>query len=334
MPVRTRHTRTTARTPARTRVHRARRLVSLLALAACATLAFTVVPACGKSLYSPAANKDTDESRREAAIIALNDEDYDTAVENMNTLWAKSKSNENAQLLAISLLGSAGFSLFDVVRNALESASETTKDSAAGNAILDRITAVVGDGVTDAQLVIIRLAIDVLKAAPDQASAGLKFQTCLTAGIYAAPTLGSLSSKVAALNTSLQTLPTRLQATGASCGASAATVSSIGAELTDVLTETALLASRINDIKDVLGDCLPAGSADQVNELTTQVTSLATKADKGCTIPSSQAIGSYTLPSCMNTFVRAAGGSTARASDGTIAGCEVFLNCTGGSSCF
>ncbi|MCA2962261.1 MAG: hypothetical protein IOD12_18560 [Silvanigrellales bacterium] len=290
--------------------------------------------ACGKSLYAPAANKDTDEARKEAAIIALDDDDYKTASENMAKLWESDPSNENAQLYAISLLGVAGFSLFDVVKDALSSTTSDAKESSAGNAILDKITDVVGTDVTESQLDIIRTAIDVLSAAPDQTSAGLKFQKCLTAGIYAAPTLGGLSEKLATLNSSLQTLPTRLGATGAACSASASEVTAIGDELTEVISGAALLAARVKEIEEVIGECLPAGSTEAVNTITTKVTALATNADKGCTIPATQQIGTYTLPSCMNTFVLAAGGSTATAADKKIAGCEVFLNCTGGASCF
>ena len=294
----------------------------------------SILAACGQSLYAPAANKDTAEARKEAAVIALDKDDYQGAANSMAKLWETDKTNENAQLYAISLLGVAGFSLFDVVKSALTSASSTSKESSAGNAILDQIAGVIGTNVTEEQLGTIRAAIDILEAAPDQTSAGLKFQKCLTAGIYAAPTLGGLAAKLAALNATLQSLPTKLAASGSSCGASASEVTAIGNELTGVITDAALLAARVKDIEAVVGKCLPAGSASSVNEITTKVNALATNADKGCAIPATQTIGTYTLPTCMNTFVLAAGGSTAVASDKKIAGCEVFLNCTGSSACF
>lgn len=312
-----------------------RKKTSLLACAAISLVALSgSISSCGKSIYETAANKETDEARKEAAIIALDKDDYETASKNMEKLWESKPSNENAQLYAISLLGLAGFSLFDVVRDALQSASSSSKESSAGNAILDKISDVVGTNVTETQLDIIRTAIDVLRAAPDQTSAGLKFQKCLTAGIYAAPTLGGLSEKIAELNTTLQALPSRLGASGTACLASLSEINAIGEALTGVISDTALLASRVKDIETIVAGCLPSGSAQAVNSLTSQVNALATNADKGCSIPSTQKIGSFTLPACMNSFVLAAGGSTAVASDKKIAGCEVFLNCTGNSSCF
>jgi len=290
---------------------------------------------CGRSVYSPAATKDTDEGLKEDAIIALNGDDYVTATSRLEELWTRVKTNETAQLYAISLLGTSGFNLFDLVKKALTSVTdESKKSSSAGNAILDKISAIVGTNVTDLQLDTMKKAIDILAAAPDQTSAGLKFQKCLTAGLYAAPTLGALTARIATINTTLNTLPAKLGAVGASCSASASEVSTLGAQLTGIINDTATLAARIKSIETVVGECLPKEATSSVNTITTQVNKLSTSADKGCTIPATQVIGSYTLPSCMNDFVLAAGGSTAVSGDKKIAGCEVFLNCSGGSTCF
>jgi hypothetical protein len=306
-----------------------RRLFPLFALS------FFVLPGCGKSIYSPAAQKQTDEALKEEAVIALNSSDYDKAEKPLEKLWKEQKTNELAQLYAVTLLGKAGFDLFDVVKKALLSISDSSeKQSAAGNAILDRISNVVGSELTQVQFDYLKQAIDVLLAAPDQKNAGVAFQKCLTAGIYAAPTLANLASQVTEIKATLQALPSRVQASGSSCGASTATINAIGEDLTALITSTATMASRIKDIESIMGECLPKGSAAGVNEITSKVAKLSTQADKGCTIPSNQTIGAYTLPSCMNTFVLASGGSSAQASDGTIAGCEVFIHCSSPNSCF
>ena len=305
----------------------------------CLCLLSPLLQSCGKSLYSVAANKETDDAIFQDAVLALNKDDFATASTKLGILYDKEKSLEVSQLFSISLLGEAGYNLFDVIKKALATVSDdSSKQNSAGNAILDKISSVVGTTVTNEQYALMKKAVLVLTEANDQSNAGLKFQKCLTAGIYAAPTLAGLATTLTQLNTKLQELPTKVSATGsgssATCGASSATISEVGAELTSVISQAATLATRIQDVEAVMGECLPAGSADSVNEVTKKVTNLATKSDKGCSIPSNQTIGSFSLPTCMNSFVQASGGDTAKAGDNQIAGCEVFLNCAGGTSCF
>jgi hypothetical protein len=309
---------------------------SRIAFALALVFVSPIFAGCGKSLYSVAANKKSDDAVYQDAILALNNDDYDTAADKLESLWNKKETQDLAQLFAISLLGKAGFSLFDVIQKALSAVSESDgdKDGSTGNAILDKISSVVGSSVTDDQLDTIKKAISILSQAPDQANTGLKFQKCLTAGIYAAPTLAGLTTTIAKLNTTLEALPTKLGSSGFTCGASSTVVNEVGEELSEVITQAASLATRVQDIESIVGACLPEGSTSNVNEVTTKVTNLATKSDKGCSIPASQQIGTFTLPSCMNDFVLASGGSTAAANDNKIAGCEVFLNCSGGTSCF
>ena len=105
-------------------------------------------------------------------------------------------------------------------------------------------------------------------------------------------------------------------------------------DLTELISKTAGLANRIQEVQTIMGDCLPSGAAEAVNQITRKIAKLTTNADKGCSIPSTQKIGNFTLPTCLNDFVLASGGNTAVASDKKIAGCEVFLNCAGSTSCF
>jgi hypothetical protein len=295
----------------------------------------SVLNACGKSIYSPAANKKTNDAVLQDAILALNSDRYEEASSKLESVWESNKTLEISQLYSISLLGQAGFSLFDVIKKALATVTDSnSKQNSAGNAILDKISSIVGTNLTEAQYTLLKKAVTVLNSADDQSNAGLKFQKCLTAGIYAAPTIAGLSSSILELQTKLKELPTKLSASGATCGASSATINETGASLTLTISQAASLASKIQDIESVMGDCLPAGTAESVNQITKKVANLVTKADKGCSIPSTQTVGSYTLPSCMNTFVLESGGSTAVSGDKKLSGCEVFLNCVGASSCF
>ena len=304
----------------------------------CLMVALCVVMAsCGTSIYKPVGKSKSDEAKKEDAILALNNDDYEQATARLGELWDKSKSNEIAQLYAIALVGKAGINLFKSVTDALtaDSASSSADEkSSAGNKVLDKISNLIPD-LSDAQLAEIKYAIDVLQAAPNQTSTGLKFQKCLVAGIYAAPALAGITTTVAKIQTTLNALPAKLgTSTGSNaCTASADAENQAGQELSDVITAAGKLASRVTEISAIVGACLPAGSGEAVNEVTAKVTKLKTNADKGCAIPATQTIGAFTLPSCMNTFISSGGGATAVASDGLVAGCEVFLNCSDGK-CF
>lgn len=288
--------------------------------------------ACGSSVYSSAARDDSAAARKEDAIIALNGSDYEKASDTLARLWQEGRTNELAQLYGIALLGRAGIDLFEQVTNALAEAGKSgqKKEGSAGNKILDTISAILPD-MTDAQLAFVRSAITVLQAAPDQTNAGLKFQKCLTAGIYAAPTLSGITTSVASLQATLDALPGKLQSSGTTCGASAATIAEVGAELNAAIAAAGRLSQRLADVSSVVGECLPGGSGEKVNEITSKVSRLTANADKGCGVPVNQQLGRFTLPTCMNAFVASSGSGTA--GNGVVEGCELFVNCSNGS-CF
>ena len=299
----------------------------------------TGVGACGTSIYKPVGKSKSDEAKKEDAVLALNNDDYETATARLGELWEKGKTNELAQLYAIALVGKAGVNLFKSVTDALTNSTSTSSSTSSsktstGNEVLNKITSLFPE-LTDEQVAQFKIAISVLEQAPNQASTGLKFQKCLVAGIYAAPALVGITTSVAKIQATLTALPGKVGTNSGSttCSASAEVINEAGQELTDVITAAGKLATRISDVSKIIGDCLPSGTGESVNEITSKVTKLKANADKGCTIPTTQALGKYSLPSCMNTFIAASGGSTAVASDGIIAGCEVFINCSDGK-CF
>lgn len=297
-----------------------------------------LVTSCGSSLYKPLGKSSSDDAKKEDAIIALNQDEFDKASLDLSQLWAKEKTNERAQLYAIALLGKAGLSLFQFVTDALisadKSAANPSAQASSGNKVLDKISSLIPD-LNDSQLKEIKLAIDVLQAAPNQLSTGLKFEKCLIAGIYAAPAIAGITKTVANIQTTLANLPAKLGTSQGSqtCNASADIVNQAGKELTDIISSAGILASRVADISQILGECVPAGNGEAVNEVTTKINKLKSHADKGCAIGANQSIGRYPVPPCMTAFILSAGGGTAVAGDGVISGCELFINCSDGN-CF
>jgi hypothetical protein len=295
---------------------------------------FLMVPlisGCGSSVFSSLSKNDSDESVRENAILALDRADYATASANLAKLWERSNSNQNAQLYATSLLGEGGFDLFSIMRNAMVQIGSSS--SAGGTDIMNQMTenseAIFGGTITSARQDFAKRAIDVLSASANPADKGLFFQKCLSASIYSVPIL----QNVTAVQKKLREIQgANVSAGGAFCSQSSAdTIAQMGQGLTDVIAEAGAVASALAPVSAILDEC--KGGGDKASTLTTQVKALLAKADKGCAYSSGQSLGGIALPSCFDSYVSATGG-TAVAGDGQIAGCELFLNCTGSNNCF
>lgn len=298
-----------------------------------ASSGFALLGSCGKSLYQPVSSNTSLEAKKQDAIIALDNDDYTTANARLAEIWATQKTDEIAQLYAIAILGDAGINLFKLVQDAIKALtakSGSTDNDQDGSQILTAIADLVKDTLTDAALLKVKDALGILAQAPTQSSVGIVFQKCLTAGIYAAPSLTSLLTGITDIQSQLQNLPNDLAVVSGSCTAGATKVAEVGASLTSLISRVGTLATRISEVQSVLGSCLPASATDQVNKITTQVSKLLAAADKGCSIPSTQKLGSFELPACMNTFVTATT-SDAKADDKIVSGCEVFLNCASGA---
>jgi hypothetical protein len=295
--------------------------------------------ACGTSLYRPFSAKETTQALREETLIQLNNGNYDTAVEYAEKLWNKNKSNDSASLYSIALASQAGVGLFDLIVSTIEKSASTTNSStsagnSAGNGVFDSLSTVL-PSFTDTQLNTLKQAIDVLDSAPDKTSSKLLFQRCLTAAIYTLPTLKGLQSGITKLQSTLSELPSKLgSSSSTSCTASTDTINTTAAELSDAITNLGTVTTNFASAIAIIGECFPSSEGkDSLNTVTQQVSKLTSAADKGCAVPTTQKIGNYTLPSCLNDTVAASGGSSAIANDGKIAGCELFINCSSGS-CF
>jgi hypothetical protein len=303
----------------------------LLVLSACAV-------ACGTSLYRPFSAKETTAALREETLVQLNQGNYDSAEAAAEKLWAKEKSNDNASLYSIALASQAGVGLFDLIVKTIEKSTGTASapsNGSTGNNVFESMSSVL-PAFTDAQLITLKKAIDVLDAAPDKSSSKLLFQRCLTAAIYTLPTIKNLQTGITNLQSTLSELPSRL-GTGSSstgCTASADTINTTAAELSDAITNLGTITTNFATAIQTIGECFPSSEGkDSLNTVSQQVSKLTAAADKGCAIPPTQKIGNYTLPSCLNDTVNASGGGTAAANDGKIAGCELLLNCSSGT-CF
>ncbi|NBO39411.1 hypothetical protein EBU99_12595 [bacterium] len=293
--------------------------------------------ACGASLFRPISSKETASALREETITLLNDGDYESAAVSAEKLWNKDKSNESASLFSISLASKAGVGLFDLIVNTIEKTSSSNNSSssgAAGNNVFNALSSTL-PSFTSAQLNDLKKSIEILDAAPNKSATSLSFQRCLTAAIYAVPMFKNLQAGITNTQTTLAGLPSKLgTGIGATCSASTETINATATELNSTISN---LASSVADFSTALATisaCFPSAQGkDSLNTVSQQVSKLLQNADKGCLIPSTQKIGSYTLPSCLNETVSAAGGASAKANDGTISGCELFLNCSAGS-CF
>lgn len=297
---------------------------------------------CGTSLYRPFSIKDSNDALREETLIQLNQGNYDSAVASAKKLWDKDKSNNSASLYSIALASQSGVGLFDLIVNTIDKTasaptSGTTSGSstATGNNVFNTLESVLPT-FTQAQLDTLKQAIEILDAAPEKNSSKLLFQRCLTAAIYTIPTLKNLQTGITSVQSTLNGLPAKL-GTGAGstgCSASAESISAAAAELSTAITDLGDITTDFTTALGIVGECFPSSQGkDTLNTVSQQVSKLKTAADKGCTVPATQKIGNYTLPSCLNDTINATGGSSAAANDGKIDGCELFINCTSGG-CF
>ncbi|NBX16986.1 MAG: hypothetical protein EBR09_06430 [Proteobacteria bacterium] len=292
--------------------------------------------ACGTSLYRPLSSKETTQALREETLLQLNQGNYDSAAESAEKLWTKEKSNDNASLYSIALASQAGVGLFDLIVSTIEKSSGTASSAgtSAGNNVFDAMSAVLPT-FTTTQLATLKKSIDILESAPDKGASRLLFQRCLTSAIYTLPTIKNLQSAVTTLQSTLTALPARLgSGSGSGCSASADTINTAAAELSSSISSLGTIATSFADAIGTISECFPSSEGkDSLNSVSQQVSKLKTAADKGCTIPATQKIGTFTLPSCLNETINATGAASAVAGDGIIDGCELFLNCTSGS-CF
>ncbi|MEN9529971.1 MAG: hypothetical protein RI932_1844 [Pseudomonadota bacterium] len=291
---------------------------------------------CGTSLYRPISNKETADALREQTIMLLNSGDYEEAVSTAEKLWAKEVSNETASLYSIALASTAGIGLFDLTVSSIKTASTQTgtgsQTNSAGNSVFNSLSNALPD-FTEEQLSRIKKSIDVLDAAPEKRAPGLVFQRCLTAGIYTVPTVKNLQQSITSVQTTLSALPSKLgSGSGSACSASSATINSAAEDVSASIKNLGTISGNFASAMNTMAECFPSAEGkDSLNTVSQQVSKLRTNADKGCAIPATQKIGSYTLPSCLNDTITNTGGATAVAGDGIIAGCELFLNCSSGS---
>jgi hypothetical protein len=298
--------------------------------------AATALSSCGTSLYRPLSNKESADALREQTIMLLNSGDYEDAVSSAEKLWEKEVTNDSASLYAIALASTAGIGLFDLTVNSIKTASASagtsSPNNSAGNSVFNSLSSALPT-FTDEQLGRIKKSIEILDAAPDKRSPKLIFQRCLTAGIYTVPTIKNLQQSISSVQTSLSSLPSKLgSGSGSTCSASTATINSAAEEVTTSINNLSTISGNFSSALTIVSECFPSSEGkDSLNTVSQQVTKLRTNADKGCSIPATQKIGSYTLPSCLNDTITKTGGATAVAGDGIIAGCELFLNCPSGS---
>ena len=288
-------------------------------------LGVLALSACG-SVFSSLSKNNSDQARREDALNALDDQNFVKAESIMKTMWEKDKSDENARLYSLALVGQAGLDLFSLVEKIMKNSGS----SSGQGSVLNQLSQFLPTDISKTQLTQLTQAIAVLDAAPGAKTTSLGAQRCITAGVYAAQSLNSIQQQATALSSQLAALPSQLAVSGGTCGASNETIQEVGNTLTASIQAAGELNGKFNDAMEILADCLPQGAAGDVTTLTSQVNGILAKADKGCELPS--AIGSVTLPGCMSTYITATS-ANALAGDKKIDGCEIFIHC-GSGSCF
>lgn len=295
--------------------------------------------ACGTSLYRPISSKDTPEALREETLLLLNGGQYENAITTAEKLWSKDKTNESASLYSIALSSSAGVGLFDLTVNSIKIAtsgsSQNTSSAQAGSAGNNVFNSLSGllPTFTPEQLAKLKKSIEILDSAPNKKASELVFQRCLTAGIYTVPTVANLQKSITLVQATLSGLPSKLgSGSGSSCSATASEINSAATEVSASINGLTSLAGDFATAMTIIGECFPSSEGKaSLNSVSQQVSKLLENADKGCSIPQTQKIGNYTLPSCLNDTIVATGGDSAEAGDGKIAGCELFINCPTGS---
>ncbi|MEY2987728.1 MAG: hypothetical protein RJB13_1249 [Pseudomonadota bacterium] len=294
-------------------------------------LTFSILTACGMSLYRPLAAKESATALKEETIVQLNAGEYSEAEQTAAKLWSIEKTNDTASLYAIALASTAGIGLFDLTVKAIKQQSDA---SAQSSDIFNTLSEILPE-FDDDQLSKIQQSLEILDSAPEKNSGRIIFQRCLTAAIYTLPTITTLQQKITRAQTTLSSLPSKLgSGAGASCSASATSINAAAVEVNDLITQLSGIADQFKTAISVIGDCFPkSGNTSDINIVSEQVNKLTQAADKGCSVPQNQKIGPYTIPSCLNDTINAAGANEAVAGDGEVAGCELFLNCSGGQ-CF
>lgn len=299
------------------------------------TLSFSLISACGMSLYRPLSAKENAVALKEETLILLNSGEYIEADQTAAKLWSLEKTNDTASLYALTLMSTAGVGLFDLTVNAIKQQTNLSNQSSSqGDDIFNALSSILPE-FNDEQLSKIQQSLAILDSAPDRESGRLTFQRCLTAGIYTIPTISSLQKKISAAQTTLQSLPSKLgSGAGTSCTASTTTINAAAVEVNDLILNLSDVGSQFATALSTIESCFPStGNTQGINAVSEQVNKLTQAADKGCAIPQTQKIGNYTIPSCLNDTINAAGAQTAAAGDGQVAGCELFLNCSAGQ-CF
>lgn len=297
---------------------------------------------CGTSFYRPFSQKETSQSLREETLIQLNEGNYESASESAKKLWDKEATNESASLYSIALASQAGVGLFDLIVKTIEGSatggatnSASPAASSTGNSVFNSLDKLL-PSFTSNQLSTLKKAIDILDAAPEKNASRILFQRCLTAAIYVIPTIKNLQTNITAMQSTLASLPSKLGtgSSGTTCSASTTAINAAATEVSTTITNLGQITTDFSTTMSIVGECFPSSEGkDTLNAISQQVTKLTTNADKGCSVPATQKIGTYTLPSCLNDTIAATGGNTAVAGDKVIAGCELFINCASGT-CF
>lgn len=287
--------------------------------------------ACGTSIYqSVGSEKESKEAQREAGLLALDSRDFSKAVTVFSKMWTSEKTNDIARLYSLALVGKGGYSFLEILKSAMDGLGSSSE---VGGTIFNTLSRFLPSGKTAEDLDYVAEGITILNAAPGRTSnGGITFQRCMTAAIYSTAVIIELTKSVSDLTTQLDAMPAKLSMTGTDCNADAATVESVGSELTQAIQAASKANSDFSMLSSLIGDCLSTDAQSSADSLTAKITKLTTAADKGCTIPDNQMIGSTPFPSCMNTYVASTAGS-AQSGDNIISGCEVLVNCVGGT-CF
>ena len=284
---------------------------------------------CGSNVFGPTVSSTSERYYIAKAQEEIDQQKYDDAIETLAKV--ETNSNEKVFLQIASQLGSSGLSLWNIIKDLLDSNNFASRSGSGADKVFDLLNDTFF-GVADTRvqrLKSLASGIESLKLAPDQDSRVENYR-CFLAGILALPSVTDGSSAITAVTTSLQDISTEISQGGNSQECSSIdTFESNLTRLTQVQEDLALALKETQDCP--LFSSL--SNADQMNKVEALLDKFKTAADKGC-ISTECTLGEAACEALSFGCVGAVlGASSAVAGDGKIEKCEIVQNC-GSGSCF
>lgn len=294
-------------------------------------LSLIALGACGQNIFKSAVPVKSDKARMAEARVKLDDGDYAGALKALDGM--DGDSNERRILMVASLLGEAGFVLWEQILSVIDSATRDSNVSGVDQYFNQLNETVFGVGAErTSRLQALGSGLNVLADSPDPLARQVNNLRCFVAGVLALPTVVDGQAAIRSVNQTLVSI--KDSATGD--GATAADCPKLGT-LNDAMTSVVALRTQFTAILESVADC-PfidlSTTANNLNEIETKLNRLTSVADKGCqAVPTCTAgpICDALKLGCVQQVLTDGG----IAGDGIVSSCEIVQHCsTSSSGCF